>query len=109
MPKPDLPPPLDAFISAVNAGDSEAAFSFFASDAKINDWGRRFTTPRAIRAWSDREFIGAKGHLSVTQVVREGDRVVVDAGWRSAIYAGDSRFVFTLRDGSIREMRIVDT
>ena len=108
MPEPDLPPPLKAFVAAVNAGDTEAAFSLFAPDAEINDWGRRFTTASAMRAWSDREFIGAKGRLSVTKVIGDGDRFVVDAGWKSKVYSGDSRFVFTLRHGAIREMRIGD-
>lgn len=102
-----LPPPLDAFVAAVNGGDTDAAFALFATDGEIDDWGRRFATPKAMRAWSDEEFIGAQGRMTITQVTRTGTQVTVDADWRSNYYSGASRFVFTLVDGRIKQMRIV--
>lgn len=102
-----LPPPLDAFVAAVNGGDSDAALALFAPEGEIDDWGRRFVTPKAMRAWSDEEFIGAQGRMTVTQVTQTGNQVAVDADWRSNYYSGASRFVFTLVDGRIKQMRIV--
>lgn len=102
-----LPPPLDTFVAAVNGGDTDAAFALFAPDGEIDDWGRRFATPKAMRAWSDEEFIGAQGRMTVTQVTQNGNQVAVDADWKSNYYSGASRFVFTLADGRIKRMRIV--
>ena len=102
-----LPPPVDAFVAAVNEGDADAAFALFAPDGEIDDWGRRFATSKAMRAWSDEEFIGAQGRMAVTQVTHNGSQVTVDADWKSNYYSGVSRFVFTLADGRIKQMRIV--
>lgn len=102
-----LPPPLDRFVTAVNRGDADSAFALFATDGEVDDWGRRFATPRDIRCWSDREFVGADGHLRVVRVARSGDQVTVDAQWTSRHYSGNGRFIFTLDDGRIRRMRIV--
>ncbi|KAF1722253.1 nuclear transport factor 2 family protein [Pseudoxanthomonas wuyuanensis] len=107
MPVPTLPPPLDAFVAAVNGGDTDAALALFAPEGEIDDWGRRFTTPKAMRAWSDREFIGAQGYMTVTRVARIGNQITVDAAWKSNHYSGASRFLFTLVDGRIQQMRIV--
>ena len=107
MPEISLPAPLDTFVNAVNRGDADTALALFAADGEVDDWGRHFTTPQAIRRWSDREFVGAGGQLRVARVRRSGDRVTVDAHWASRHYSGDSRFIFTLDDGRIRRMRIV--
>jgi hypothetical protein len=104
--EPDLPPPLDAFVAAVNAGDSDRALGFFLPDGVVEDWGRRFAGPKAIRGWSDREFIGARGRPSVEDIAVTGNTVIVDGDWRSTFYSGHSRIIFTLRDGRIAQMRI---
>ena len=103
-----LPSPLDAFVNSVNGGDTLAFLQFFPLDGVVNDWGREFVGHAAIRGWSDKEFIGAKGHLAVTRVSRAGDEVTVDAGWRSNYYSGESRFVFVLEGQKIRQMHIVE-
>ena len=102
----ELPAPVAALVAAVAARDTEAFLALFPADGVVDDWGRRFSGHAAIRAWSDKEFIGAKGVLTPRKVVRSGDTVTVDAGWKSEYYSGDSRFVFVLDGGSIREMRI---
>jgi hypothetical protein len=94
-------------VAAVNRGDADAALAFFGADGVVDDWGRRYVGADAIRAWSEREFVGAGGRMSPTQVARDGERVVVDAGWASRFYSGDSRFVFTVDGARIVEMRIV--
>jgi len=103
----DLPPPIGAFVAAVNRGDADAALAFFGRDGVVDDWGTRYVGAAAIARWSAREFVGAQGRLSPTRVGRDGARIVVDAGWRSDFYSGDSRFVFTVDGQRIREMRIV--
>ncbi|SDX00048.1 nuclear transport factor 2 family protein [Lysobacter enzymogenes] len=107
MTAPALPSPIDAFVAAVNRGDAETALAFFGRDGVVDDWGTRYVGAAAIAQWSAREFVGAKGRLTPTRVGRDGERIVVDAGWTSSFYSGDSRFVFTVDGQRIREMRIV--
>lgn len=101
-----LPAPIDTLVKAVNDGETEQFLSLFTSDGVVDDWGRRFVGQQAIRAWSDQEFIGAKGTLTVKNVQHANGSVSVAAGWKSKAYSGDSLFVFTIADGKIREMRI---
>lgn len=102
-----LPSPVAEFVAAVNRGDSEAALAFFGRDGVVDDWGTRYVGAAAIARWSAREFVGAHGRMTPTRVDRDGPRIVVDAGWTSRYYSGDSRFVFTVDGQRIREMRIV--
>ncbi|MBO9663514.1 nuclear transport factor 2 family protein [Dokdonella sp.] len=102
----ELPTPVAKLVAAVAAGDTEAFLALFPADGVVDDWGRRFNGHAAIRTWSDKEFIGAKGVLTPRKVSRSGDTVTVDAGWKSEYYSGDSRFVFVLDGEAIREMRI---
>ncbi|QWP79157.1 nuclear transport factor 2 family protein [Lysobacter sp. K5869] len=107
MTPPTLPPPLAEFIAAVNRGDGKTALAFFGADGVVDDWGTRYVGAAAIARWSAREFVGAQGRLTPTRVSRDGERIVVDAGWASSFYSGDSRFVFSVDGERIREMRIV--
>lgn len=102
-----LPLPVATLIDAVNRGDTDAFLAVFAHDGRVDDWGRKFDGHAAIRGWSEREFTGAEGTLTPRKVTLSGDTVTVDAGWASRFYSGDSRFVFLLDDGKVREMRIV--
>jgi hypothetical protein len=104
-----MPPPLDRLVAAVNAGDVEASLSLFAPDGVVDDWGRRFKGPAAIRKWSDKELIGARGTLTVSQVVRKKDRIAFHGDWKSDFFTGPGRFVLVLDGERIREMRIAET
>lgn len=104
----EVPEPVKGFINAVNAGDTERFLGFFPSDGLVNDWGREFRGHDAIRGWSDREFVGAKGTLTPTVVNRDGNAVTVDGDWASNHFTGPSRFVFIVDDDSVREMHITD-
>lgn len=101
-----LPAPVDALVKAVNDGNTALFLSLFAPSGTVDDWGRRFVGSQAIRTWSDQEFIGAKGTLTVKSVRQADGLVSVQAGWTSEAYSGDSLFVFVIADGKIREMRI---
>ena len=102
----NLPAPVAQQIDAINQGDVVKWLSLFPADGIVNDWGRVFTGHSEIRAWSDKEFIGAKGQLTVKQTKINGKEVTVDAGWKSNFYSGDSRFVFIVDGEKVREMRI---
>ena len=53
-----LPGPAQAAIDAANAGHGETFLGLFGSRGIVDDWGRTFTGPAAIRSWSVAEFIG---------------------------------------------------
>ena len=103
----ELPTPVKEFVEAVNAGDESAFLSFF-DEAKgsINDWGRIMTGHKEIKAWSDKEFIGAKGKMTPQRVEVTGNVISLWAGWKSNYYSGDSKFVFTTDGNKVIEMRI---
>jgi ketosteroid isomerase-like protein len=101
-----LPNAVTAFVETVNAGDTLGFLDSFTPDAVVDDWGRRFTDREAIRAWSDAEFIGAGGRMTVTKSSVDGRTAVVIADWRSTHANGLSRFVFTLAGDKIAQMQI---
>ncbi len=102
-----LPPPIDRFVAAVNRGDTDGFLALMPADAVVDDWGRRFAGHAAIRRWSDREFVGAKGTLTPLAVAGAGGEVTLDADWKSNFYSGASRMVFRIDGGMVREMRIL--
>ncbi len=104
----NLPDILTRFADAVNDGDTPGFLACFTEDGVVNDWGRPFHGHDGIRRWSDGEFIGAKGRLTVQSAEIHGNSVVMRANWASRVFTGDSTFAFTLEDGRIREMKITE-
>ena len=103
-----LPPPIDRLVAAVNGGDTEAFLDCFTTKGVVDDWGRRFVGQKAIRGWSDKESIGAKGRMTVTGVEEKAGEFAVTADWKSNFYSGPSRYVFRLDGDLIAEMRITE-
>jgi len=102
-----LPPILIAVRDAINAGDTEAFLGFFPATGIVEDWGRRFSGLTAIRGWSDKELIGAKGTMTFGSVIEETpDRISLNVDWASSFYSGPGVFTFVLGDDKIREMKI---
>jgi hypothetical protein len=101
-----IPAPVDRLVATINGGDIDAFLKIFGSDGVVEDWGRRFKGPAAIRKWSDEELIGAKGHLTVAAATREGNTITVTGDWKSSYYSGASRMIFTVDGDRVREMRI---
>ena len=102
----ELPAPVARVIEAVNAGATEAFLSEFAADGWIDDNGRQFSGHDAMRAWSDRELIGANTHFEVTGSERTDGGVAVDIEVASDGFNGYSRFAFELDGEALRSMRI---
>ena len=103
----DIPPLIAAMRDALNRGDAEGYLALFAPDAVVDDWGSRYVGLAAIRTWSQREQIDAKGHLTVTRVISDKDGVMVfDTDWRSSFFSGAGRFTVTAKGGKIVELRI---
>ncbi|MGO3884805.1 MAG: nuclear transport factor 2 family protein, partial [Mycetocola sp.] len=101
-----LPDTIERFIHTVNAHDADGFIASFTPDGVVDDWGRLFSSPEQISAWSDREFIGAVGTLAVTDVSHDGDDVVVIGDWRSQHANGLSSFRFTTVGNKISRMVI---
>jgi hypothetical protein len=102
----DLPPPVQAALDAANANDTDAFLACFSPDGVVDDWGREFRGDRAIREWSDREFIGVKVQLRVAQVAIEDVNVVVTAQVGGDGFNGSSHFTFQVEGDLVTRMTI---
>lgn len=101
-----IPEPVAGFIDTVNAHDAQGFLDAFTTDGTVDDWGREFTGRDAIKAWSDKEFIGSRGTLAVEDVDDTGDTVTVIGDWRSNHANGRSKFVFETDGDKLTKMTI---
>lgn len=69
-----------------------------------NGGGDSSATTRS--AWSDNDFIGARGRTIVTRVAQHDGDVAVTADWVSNHCTGPSRLTFRLDGDLVREIRI---
>jgi len=92
MTAPTVPEPIAGFIDAVNRHDEQAFLDAFTPDGSVDDWGRVFTGRDEIKAWSDNEFIGARGTLADEEVGADDGTATVVGDWRSTHATGRSRF-----------------
>lgn len=106
MSTPEIPEPVAGFVDAVNRHDEAAFLDAFTTEGSVDDWGRVFTGREQIKAWSDREFIGATGTLTPEEVTTTDGTIVVVADWRSTHANGRSRFAFDVDEGKITRMTI---
>lgn len=102
----DLPGAVATLLDAANANDTDGFLRTFAPDAVVDDWGREFRGHEAIRGWSDREFIGVRVALDVTDVERRGDETTVAATVGGDGFNGPSHFTFRVRGGLVERMTI---
>ena len=106
MTDPTIPEPVASFIEAVNRHDAAAFLDAFTATGSVDDWGRIFTGREQIEAWSDREFIGSDGILTVEDVATDGGATIVTGDWRSTHANGRSRFSFQTDGDRIERMTI---
>lgn len=100
-----IPEPVGTFFDRVNTQD-QGALDLFADDAVVDDWGREFNGREEIRTWSDQEFIGSQGVLTVESVVGTPDGIQVVGDWRSDHANGTSAFTFEVDGDTITRMTI---
>jgi len=105
-----LPGPVQAAIDAANAGDIETFLGLFGATGSVDDWGRTFTGPAAIRSWSDAEFIGKQVTLAVESAETAADGAVTVLAALAAVggngFNGASHFTFRLNGGALASMAI---
>jgi hypothetical protein len=95
-----------AFVDAVNSGDTAAFLALFEAGGAVDDWGSRYVGRDEIRAWSDRELIGAQATLAIRSTREQGNLVSVLAEVGGNGFNGPSRFSFAMNGALAREMRI---
>ena len=66
---PVLDTVIAAHLAAVNAFDSGAIVATFADDAMVNDAHREFWGIDAIRRWVEKEIVGDRVTIDVTEVI----------------------------------------
>jgi hypothetical protein len=106
MTNADLPAPVQRAVTAATSGDTDGFLAAFGDTGAVDDWGRVFTGPDAIRGWSDAEFIGKQVTLDVTGVQTQGDVVTVSAQVGGNGFNGPSHFAFTVHGDRVALMRI---
>jgi uncharacterized protein (TIGR02246 family) len=101
-----VPDPVARLLEAANDNDVDAFLATFADEGVVDDWGRQFVGRDAIRAWSDREFIGQRVRLDVRDVRRDGEATVVSALVGGDGFNGPSQFSFLLDGDRVSRMTI---
>jgi hypothetical protein len=74
-----LPQPITEYIEASNAFDGPRMSAAFADDAMVNDARREFWGREAITRWLEKEVIGDRVTMAVTQVKEHYGQYMVDA------------------------------
>jgi hypothetical protein len=73
------PAPVAKLLEAANANDTDSFRETCTARGVVDDWGREFVGPDAIRQWSDREFVGTHVSLAIHTIERNGEATVVTA------------------------------
>jgi hypothetical protein len=100
-------------IAAVNAFDLDAIMETFAGDAYVNDARREFVGAAAVRRWVEREIVGDRVTIDVTEVLdHHGDTIVrgaYDGTFDKSKLPGEivlSNY-FSVRDGRIVSLVVI--
>jgi histidinol-phosphate/aromatic aminotransferase/cobyric acid decarboxylase-like protein len=111
---PAAPPPLvAAYVEATNSFDLERLLAIFADDALVNDQLRNYWGKSAVREWAERDIIGERLTMDVTEVVEHYGNFIVMANVDGNY---DKRglpdplvlaFYFTLHGGEIVQLIIL--
>ena len=101
-----LAPPVQAILTAANAGDTAGFLASFTPHGVVDDWGREFRGAEAIQGWSDAEFIGVNVTLAVTAVETRGDTTTVTADVGGDGFNGPSHFSFQVQGDLVARMTI---
>ena len=93
-------------VAAVNTGDTAAFLDLFHEAGTVDDCGSLYRGRQQIKAWSDRELIGAQAHIRVRSSAHHGDTVSMLVDASGGGFYGPSELRLTLRAGRILEMKI---
>jgi ketosteroid isomerase-like protein len=102
-----------AHIAAVNAFDTKAIVDTFAPDALVNDNHREFWGHAAITGFIEKEIVGDKVTMQVTEVIERGSETIVraryDGNYDKTNLPPELILTnyFTVRDGKIVTLIII--
>jgi hypothetical protein len=74
-----LPPVVAAYVEATNSFDLQRLLAIFADDALVNDQLRDYWGKAAIRDWAERDIIGERLTMDVTEVIEHYGNFIVIA------------------------------
>ncbi|GAA1843924.1 nuclear transport factor 2 family protein [Microbacterium koreense] len=94
---PDVPPPVQRFVAAINDADTERFVSAFAEDGFVDDWGRKLTGHDGIREWAATDAIGMGAQMTILSAHVNGDTVTTTFAWKSRRFTGESTGIFAVR------------
>ena len=103
-----LPPPLDRYVAAQNAHDTDCLVACFAADARVRDEGRDIVGADAIRAWKDETSARYRVTLEPLRIEPEAGGPALTARV-SGTFPGspvDLTFHFTLAGGLIQALEV---
>lgn len=104
----DVPTPIQTFIDATNAGDSEAFVAVFTEDGTLDDWGRVARGHAAIRQWDRTDNIGRRSHFELVDLAEESTGVwLAHFAVTGGGFNGTSPFRFTLDGDRLASVVIV--
>jgi hypothetical protein len=95
------------WVEAVNASDEDAFVATFGPNPVEVDSGRTFEGLEAIQGWSARELLGAGGQITVVSEEPIAEGTILNVTFRSRVYNGRGRYVFTVQDGLISRIDMV--
>jgi ketosteroid isomerase-like protein len=108
-----LPPVVAEHIAAVNAFDTDAIVTTFASDAYVNDNRREMWGTDAIRKFMAKEFVGDRVTMQVREVIDHHGDIVVRAKYDGTYDKTNlpaeliMTSYFSLRDGKIVSLTVI--
>jgi hypothetical protein len=74
-----LPTLVAAYVEATNSFDLDGLLTAFADDALVNDQLRDYWGKAAIRNWAERDIIGERLTMDVTEVIEHYGNFIVTA------------------------------
>ncbi|KKI22267.1 MULTISPECIES: nuclear transport factor 2 family protein [unclassified Leucobacter] len=102
-----VPAPLQAFVDALNAADTDAFVAAFTEDGFVDDWGRVLRGPEGVRSWAASDAIGAGAQMTVLEATTEGETTELRFAWVSRVFTGESTAVATARGDLLESFRIL--
>jgi hypothetical protein len=93
-------------VAAVNTGDTAAFLDLFHETGTVDDHGALYHGRQQIKAWSDRELIGALAHFQMRSSEQRGEAVTMQVDVSGDGFNGPSRLRLKLRAGRILELKI---
>ncbi|GAB3167827.1 hypothetical protein GCM10027059_29520 [Myceligenerans halotolerans] len=104
----DLPAPIQEFVDATNAADTDRFLAVFTDDAYLYDWGREFHGVHGVAERNQTDNIGMASRFEV--VSREDgegpDEHVVTLKVSGNRFNGTGPLKFRLRDGKVARVVI---